>query len=95
VPLTENRTPHELADCCLENMQEGDQDCGSAVRQNEVGQKSALPNRGASGIIGGLDITFRRDRRVVINLCVRLVSFIYREIVLLSGFPSAPTRSQP
>ena len=35
-----------------------------------------MPDRGTSGIVGGSDITFRRDRRVVINLSVRLASFI-------------------
>ena len=35
-----------------------------------------MPNRGTSGIVGGSDITFRRHRRVVINLSVRLASFI-------------------
>jgi len=38
--------------------------------------KWEMPNRGTSGIVGGSDITFRRDRRVVSNLSVRLASFI-------------------
>jgi len=36
----------------------------------------AMPNRGTCGLVGGSDITFRRHRRVVINLSVRLASFI-------------------
>ena len=48
-----------------------------------------MPNR-ASGIVGGSDITFRRHRRVVINLSVRLASFII-EIVLLNDLLSALT----
>jgi hypothetical protein len=35
-----------------------------------------VPNCGTSGIVGGSDITFWRDRRVVINLSVPLASFI-------------------
>ena len=38
--------------------------------------KWEMPHRGTSGIVGGSDITFRRDRRVVINLSVPLASFI-------------------
>jgi len=38
-----------------------------------------MPNRGTSGIVGGSEIAFRCDRRVVINLSVRLASFIYRD----------------
>jgi hypothetical protein len=35
-----------------------------------------MPNRGTSGIVGGSDITFRRHRRLVKSLSVRLTSFI-------------------
>ena len=93
MPLSENRTPPELAACYLENMRKGDQDCWSAVCQHEVGQKSALPNRSTSGIVGGSDITFRRQRRVVINPSVRFASFILK-IVPLNDFLSVPPHSQ-
>ena len=35
-----------------------------------------MPNRGTSVFFGGSDITFLRHRRVVVNLSVRLASFI-------------------
>jgi len=35
-----------------------------------------MPDAGTSGIVGGSDITFRHHRRVVINLSVRLASYI-------------------
>jgi hypothetical protein len=54
-----------------------------------------MPNRGTTGIVGASDISFRRGRRVVINLSVRLHP-LYIDIVLLSDLLfSAPTQSQP
>jgi len=40
-------------------------------------------------------LPFGAIRRVVFNLSVRLASFIYIDIVLLSDLPSAPPHSQP
>jgi hypothetical protein len=48
-----------------------------------------MPDPGTSGVVGGSDIFFRRDRRVVINLSLRRAS-LYIDIVLLSDLPSAP-----
>jgi len=38
--------------------------------------KWEMPDCGTRGIVGGSDIAFRRDRRVVINLSAPLASFI-------------------
>ena len=67
--------------------------CHSRANSRDTGMWE-MPNRGTSGIVGGSDITFRRDRRVVINLSVRLASF-YIDIVLLSDLLSALPHSQP
>src|SRR5271166_4695888 len=62
-----------------------------------------MPNRGTSSIVGGSDITFRRGRRVVINLSVRLASFIYITSCCLAIFlllhptlnPSTANKTRP
>ena len=47
----------------------------AGVNSRDTGM-SEMPNRGTSGIVRGSDITFRRDRRVLVNQSVRLASFI-------------------
>lgn len=46
------------------------------MQLRSVGNIFLILNRGASGIVGGSDITFRRHRRVVKSLSVRIASFI-------------------
>jgi hypothetical protein len=49
--------------------------CHSRANSRETGMWE-MPNRCTSGIVGGSDITFRRHRRVLINLSVRLASSV-------------------
>ena len=46
----------------------------AGVNSRDTGLEET-PNRVASGIVGGSDLTFRRHRRVAINLSVRLAPF--------------------
>ena len=67
--------------------------CAQIAYSPETGSEE-MPNRGASGIVNGSDITFRCQRWVVSNLSVRLASCIDIDIVLFIDLPSGLPHSQ-